>query len=307
MNIRYVLHNDIDKIKWDACIDVSRNSLIYAKSFYLDIMSAGWGAFILDDYHAVMPLTCHTKWGITYLRQPHFTQQLGIFGTQKFDEKLSSIFLKKASEIFDFIEINLNYANEVGEPFGRKCNLVLPLNIAFTETRKGFRKDLVTKAINAKLTYNSSDDIEMAISAFIKNYSQKLKHVKRKSYQDLHRLCVQLKLNDQLLIRKVNAPDGKLLTVSIFCKDKKRIYYLLSSSDVDGRAVDSNAFLLHEIIKEFSEQNLLFDFEGSEIPSIQSFFKKFGPIEQSYPFIRLNNLPPWKKLIKKWYDTIKNS
>lgn len=305
MNIRYVLHNDIDKTKWDACVDEADNSLIYAKSFYLDIMSPGWDALIVEDYDALMPLTSNKKLGITYLRQPHFTQQLGIFGKQKFDKKLTGLFLKKANEIFDFIEINLNYANAVDESFTKKCNLVLPLNNPFSETKKLFRKDLVTKAINAKLTYHSSDDIEMAISIFIKNYSQKLNHVKRKNYQDLHRLCIQLKMNDQLLIRKVNSPDGKLLTVSIFCKDKKRIYYLLSASDIDGRAVDSNAFLLHEIIREFSEQNLLFDFEGSEIPSIQSYFKKFGPIEQSYPFVRINNLPAWKKLIKKWYDTFK--
>ncbi|MEO6134984.1 MAG: hypothetical protein ABIP35_07515 [Ginsengibacter sp.] len=305
MNIRYVRHKDIDKTKWDACIDEADNSLIYANSFYLDIMSPGWDALIADDYHAVMPLTCNKKWGIAYLRQPHFTQQLGIFGKQRIDENLTGLFLKAANGIFDFIEINLNYANKVGETFTRKCNLVLPLNRPFTETKKSFRKDLVTKAVNAKLTYDFSDNIELAIATFIKNYSQKLNHVKRKSYQDLHRLCVQLKLNDQILIRKVNASDGKLLTISIFCKDKKRIYYLLSASDIDGRAVDSNAFLLHEIIKEFSEQNLLFDFEGSEIPSIQSFFKKFGPIEQSYPFVRINNLPAWKKLIKKWYDTFK--
>ena len=307
MNISYVLHIDIDKIKWDTCLDNADNSLIYARSFYLDIMSPGWDALILDDYEAVMPLTENKKWGIAYLRQPHFTQQLGIFGNRVFDENLTGIFLKTAAEIFDFIEINLNYANEAGRSFAKKCNLVLPLNKPFSETKKLFRKDLVTKAINAKLSYASSEDIEMAISTFIKNYSHKLNHIKHRSYQDLRRLCVQLKLNGQLLIRKVSAPDGKLLTVSIFCNDKKRIYYLLSASDSEARAVDSNAFLLHEIIKEFSEQDLLFDFEGSEIPSIQSFFKKFGPAEQPYPFIQINQLPLWKKAIKKWYDLFKYS
>ena len=37
VNIKYVKHKDIDKVKWDACIDNAPNALIYAYSYYLDV------------------------------------------------------------------------------------------------------------------------------------------------------------------------------------------------------------------------------------------------------------------------------
>ena len=55
--IKYLQHKEIDKAKWDACIDQASNGLIYAYSFYLDCMAKHWDALVLNDYEAVMPLT----------------------------------------------------------------------------------------------------------------------------------------------------------------------------------------------------------------------------------------------------------
>ena len=57
MNIAYLSNKNIDKQKWDRCIDMASNGLIYAYSFYLDAMSKHWDALILNDYEIVMPLT----------------------------------------------------------------------------------------------------------------------------------------------------------------------------------------------------------------------------------------------------------
>ena len=76
--IKYFLHNKIDLVKWDSCIDQSLNGIVYAKSYYLNNMSPDWNALILGDYEAVMPVTWRKKWQIKYLAQPAFTQQLGL-------------------------------------------------------------------------------------------------------------------------------------------------------------------------------------------------------------------------------------
>ena len=355
VNIRYVKHTDIDKVKWDACIHNAPNGLIYAYSYYLDIMSKNWDALILskgllseNDYEAVMPLTQNKKFGISYLRQPAFTQQLGIFGHVHFDNDLTEQFINKALELFLFIEINLNYANEYKKgasqilanwwrrqpgraavggvstahikmnetkiwnaPYKKfpvkKCNLILDLNQPFEVIKKSFRSDLVKKATSAHLIYKPSDNIEEAIKLFKHNYSKKIPHVTEKNYEALLQLCVLLKSKEQLLVRKVNSSNGNLLSITIFFKDNRRIYYILSTTLPGGRDYDANAFLLHEVIKEFSNQKLLFDFEGSDIPSIQFFLKKFGPAEQPYHFVRINKLPFLKRWIKKIYNIYKYS
>jgi len=61
--IQYLTNHEIDKVKWDECINSASNGLIYAYSFYLDHMSKHWDALVLGDYNAVMPLTWNKKYG----------------------------------------------------------------------------------------------------------------------------------------------------------------------------------------------------------------------------------------------------
>jgi hypothetical protein len=301
LKISYLQHENIDKKKWDDCIAHANNSLIYAYSYYLDAMSENWDALVMNDYEVVMPLTWNKKFGIRYLRQPAFTQQLGMFGNVLFDKNVTELFINKALEIFSFAEINLNYANEFKE---KKCNLILPLNRPFTEIEKSFRKDFVNKIKNTDLIYKPSDDVGKNIQIFKENHDGKIK-ISAKAYHHWFQACNVLKKKEQLLIRKVNSPNGELLSTALFLKDSRRIYYVMSTTLPSGRKQQSNYFLLYQMIKEFSEQNLIFDFEGSEIPSIKLFFSKFGAIEQSYSFVRINRLPFWERWMKNGYDYLK--
>lgn len=304
MKITYLSHENIDKEKWDRCIKNAANGLIYAYSYYLDMMSYNWAALIMNDYEAVMPLTWNKKFGISYLFQPSFTQQSGIFGNLPFENNLTEAFINKALERFPFIEINLNYANEYKNAAAIKCNLILPLQKSFDELEKSFRKDLVKKVRNNQLIYAPSDEVEKAIELFRKNYSERI-NTPKNSFEHTRQLFILLKNKGQLFIRQVSSPEGKLHAMAIFLNDSRRIYYIMSTTLQAGRESEANYFLLYNVIKEFSEQNLVFDFEGSQIPSINFFFKKFGAIEQPYPFVRINKLPLWKRWIKKKYDHYK--
>jgi hypothetical protein len=304
LKISYIKHARIDKKKWDHCIDNSANGLIYAYSFYLDAMSENWDALISNDYEIVMPLTWKKKWGIKYLYQPAFTQQLGIFGNYSSTENITESFIDTALEIFPFAEINLNYANECQRLAQKNCNLILPLNRPFAEIEKYFRKDFVKKIQSNHLKYEVSDNVEKTINLFRQNYSTRI-HASQNDYDNFSKLCLLLQDKNQLFLRKVSSAKGELLASVIFFKDRRRIYYIMSATLQEGRKLQANYFLLHHLIKEFSEQNLIFDFEGSEIPSIQAFFKKFGAIEQSYPSLKINHLTGWQKEFKKLYDQYK--
>ncbi len=73
VEIKYLTYQQINKIKWDACIDKAGNGLVYGYSFYLDAMAKNWDALVLsagpggNDYKAVMPLTWNKKYSILYL------------------------------------------------------------------------------------------------------------------------------------------------------------------------------------------------------------------------------------------------
>ena len=304
MNISYIKHAQIDKKKWDHCIANAANSLIYAYSYYLDVMSENWDALILNDYEIVMPLTWNKKFGISYLRQPAFTQQLGIFGNSSFTDNITEPFIDKALKLFSFAEINLNYANEYKGSGEKKCNLILSLNRPFADIEKSFRKDFVKNIKSNDLKYQDSEEIEKTVQLFKENYSARI-HASQNDYDHFLKLCLILKNKEQLFLRKVSTADGKLFACAIFFKDNRRIYYIMSVTLPEGRKQQANYFLLYHVIKDFSEQNLIFDFEGSEISAIQLFFKKFGAIEQSYLSLKINHLTGWQKRIKKLHDSYK--
>ncbi|WP_373942482.1 hypothetical protein OEG92_04340 [Polaribacter sejongensis] len=70
--IQYVKRKDLNILKYDACIENSIQSRIYAFSWYLDIVADNWDVLVLGDYKAVMPLPWKQKYFIKYITQPFF-------------------------------------------------------------------------------------------------------------------------------------------------------------------------------------------------------------------------------------------
>ena len=283
---------------WDKCVTNSPNGLIYAQSAYLDAMSPGWAALVYKDYEAIMPLTRKRKAGISYLAQPPFSQQLGIISPAKVEEGMVRNFIDQASTKYSFIEINLNFLNQYSGS-QNKCNLVLDLAPSFDLIKNNFRKDLLHASLGRQLIIEKGEDYEEVIQFFRKNYPDRIPHLKNRDFKNFSRVCQQLLDKSGLFVRKVTTKDGEVLACALFFKDEKRIYYMLAASNTAGRKYNATAYLLYEVIKEFSGSPYIFDFEGSSLPSIQFFFKKFGPLEQSYPAVRINNLPGIFKVLKK--------
>jgi hypothetical protein len=292
---------EIDKQKWDSCINNCGFGLIYARSFYLDIMSPNWRALVVNDYQFVMPLTCKKKFGISYLYQPAFTQQLGVFGEEIPGDDLIKSFLRKASTFFKFAEINLNYKNNIDDFSKRKTNLILPLPKAFDQIENNFRRDFVKNISKNQLSYSADHEFTTTIELFKEVKSGKIR-LSNNNYIRFCQLCSEIKKRGGLLVRKIHSREGKLLSSAILFKDNRRIYYILSATNLEGRKMEANYFLLYHLIKEFSNQDLIFDFEGSDIQPIQFFFKKFGAIEQPYGFVKWNRLPFIPGKIKEFID-----
>jgi hypothetical protein len=84
MSIRYLQRPQIDPIKWNESVLKSRIPQAYALFDYLDkITNNQWSALVYGDYEAVFPLPMREKFGIRYVVQPVFCQQLGGFGSTK--------------------------------------------------------------------------------------------------------------------------------------------------------------------------------------------------------------------------------
>jgi len=296
--IRYIKRKDIDTQKWDACIDSASNGLIYAYSFYLDAMCDNWDALVLDDYKAVMPLPWRKKWGFKYVYRPAFTQQLGVFGSSHLLTD-SNIFLQKVAQYFSFGEYFVNY-NNTPQP-QKHCNLILSLNQDYNLIFKKYKTDLknnLKKAYKNDLRFQTSTNYQKAINLYRQLYAPKIMSLSNIDLEKFEGACLILQQNNMLLVREATNQQGELMATALCLKDNRRIYFIASSTLEKGRNLSANHFLLDRLIHEFSEQDLILDFEGSDLSGVKHFYQNFGAIEQPYFFYRWNKLPWPIKLLK---------
>ena len=299
-HIVYVKQSEIDKTKWDDCIAESANGVIYATSNYLDHMARNWDALVMNDYETIMPLTWKTKWGITYLYQPPFTAQLGIFSRDKISELQIEGFLSQIRKQFKFAEIFLNHENAL---VGLKPhdNYVLSLNKTYEQIKQGYKADLkknLKRAGQFELNYLIPTNLIEALRLHQQQYGTRTRHLGADDYTRLENLCQDLYSKGELILRSVDNNKNELLSIALLLKYKKRIYLLESTTTKEGRQLEANHFLLDTLIREFSENDLLLDFVGSDIPGIAHFYKNYGSELEPYPFFYLNRLPWPLRLFK---------
>lgn len=307
MSITYYKYQDIDKPKWDNCITHADNGLLYAQSFYLDAMAANWDALVLNDYEAVMPLCWKKKFGIRYLYQPPFIQQMGIFFTNPLTREQQSAFIQLARQKFRFAEITLNYLNDPQLPdpgiqTGQRNNFTLSLDRTYEQLYENY-DPAFTKSLRRikkfEILYVSSVNYQRTIAWYKLLYGSRLPFFPGKSYAAFENVCKKLFKENNVIIRHARSTENKLLASVILLRDEKRLYNVISCISTEGKKLEANYFLYDRIIHEFADTAVMLDFEGSDVEGIAAFYKKFNPGNQPYPFIRYNNLPSYIKIFKR--------
>jgi hypothetical protein len=310
--IRYLRHQDIDKAKWDECINKSLNSFIYAYSWYLDIVCPGWGCLAEGDYMTVFPLTARTKFGISYLYQPYFTQQLGVFSQSPVSEVNIRDFLNSIPSEFKFIEICVN--NDISKLKSRKSkvksnlNLELDLNKSYQDIYENYStnaKRNLGKASKASITLKKLTDIDLIIDLFSNNKGKEINNLKKCHYltlKNLVKVCVE---KGRGIIYGVYTSENKLCAGMVILKSGKRNIFLFSGSDEISRNNGAMFFMIDNLIKELAGRNEILDFEGSNDKNLANFYKGFGAKEKFYYLIMKNSLPLHIRIFFKIYKYLR--
>jgi hypothetical protein len=300
--IHYLHHKEIDKDKWDQCIENAGNGLVYAYSYYMDHMAKHWDALVMDDYELVMPLTWNSKYGIAYLYQPFLTAQLGVFGNGINEKKLEA-FLDAIPTKFRYWDIYLNHANAYN---GIKYNLyprsnyILSLKPPSDQLYKNYRENVqrnIKKSQQAGARIEKNFDVEKVIGLALKQmlFSSKEAKDNVNRFRELYKyLCSR----NMALTYGVVTTHGALVASCVFFKSHGRAYYILVGNHPDGKTLGASHALIDAFIRDHAGQDLLLDFEGSDIPSLAFFYSSFGATEQKYAGLRENKLPFYLRWMK---------
>jgi Acetyltransferase (GNAT) domain len=305
--IAFLSYSRIDKARWDTCVKNSPQFLIYGLSWYLDIVSPQWDALILGDYEAVMPLTWQRKWGVKYLSQPLFAQQLGVFGTANYND-----FLQIACRYFP---LNVHYSLQqstishtsyfISHTFFNThiLDLSQPYSYINEKCYNNDRRQNLKRANKVGWTLLMSGDINPLISLFEQNHAQQIEGgVSEKAYPMLNDLFDAIE-KQKLGILYYAVLNGKIEAGVWFVFSGNRIIYLFNAASPVGRQGNARTFLIDYLIRQYANKPYLLDFESPTIESIDSFYASFGAKAASYLQIKWNKLPTiinflWQ--LKKW-------
>ena len=300
--IEYIKRKDLDTNKYDACIENSIQSRIYAFSWYLDIVADNWDVLVLNDYEAVMPIPWRKKFFIKYVYTPLRVLELGVFSFNKVDlEVFSNMLCKKffyANLRFNSENRLINFSEVLTEKQQQYVLLKDDYEIILDNYRKDRKKDL-NKAKKAGLTEEWNDSVENLIHLFKNNVGKRFKGMSVNDYQIMEEIvkrCIDEKKGQVLSIYD---KDKRLVSSGFFIKNNKKISILFSSTDFQNRRNGANSFLIDRAIFKYQEDNDMFSFGGSSIESIAKYFKSFGAETANYYHLGYNNLPIFLKLFKK--------
>ena len=302
-NIRYLGNGEIDRSKWDQCIEMASNGLIYGYSFYLDHMSRGWEALVMDDYRAVMPLTAKKKYGIHYLAQPFLSAQLGLFGQDISGETLQA-FLEAVPSKFRYCDIYLNHGNLFSKQppeIYERVNFVLDLERPYEELEKKYRENIrrnIKRSANAGSYANDSVDISQVIELAASQMRSGSEEIKT-NIQNFRRLYDLLLEKGMAKVYAIVSPGKKVLASPVFFFSHNRAYYILVGNHPDGRTIGASHALIDSFISANAGKNLKLDFEGSDIRNLAFFYSSYGAVEEKYAALKWNRLPFWMKWFKK--------
>ncbi len=284
-------------------MEEASNGLLYGYSFYLDAMSMHWDALVLDDYKAVMPLTYNKKYGVYYLYQPFFTASLGVFGNDITTEIFNS-FLQAIPNKFKYWDIYFNTKNVFTSAqftLHLRTNYVLSLKDTYTNLYHHFRENTkrnIKRCSQLNCSINTDINVKQVI-ILANEQSNKFSPIKAMHYQQFANLYYYLKSKKQAVIYGVQAVTGQLLAAAVFFIDNKRAYYILVGNHPNSKTVGASHALINAFIKDYAGQNLLLDFEGSDIKSLAFFYSSFGASIENYAGIQLNKLPFYMQWFKK--------
>jgi len=290
-------NQEIDRERWDECISRSLNRRVYAFSWYLDIVSPGWGGLVTEDYSSVFPLTSGLKAGVSYLFQPFFAQQLGLFSSVALNKGLSEAFLNAIPSRFRYIDIQLtpDFIPETkGGELIPRLNHELSLKASYDELSAAYSQNTKRNIRKARESgVNTGRNLRTAdlVTLFRSNFGEREGKLGTVHYARMERLMETSISMGTGTARAAYDESGLLSAAAFFLQDADRVYFLFAASSAEARENGAMFLLIDTFIKENAGKAMVLDFEGGNDENLGRFYKSFGAVAVTYRRLLINRLP----------------
>lgn len=311
--LRYLPNSQINYQQWDACVEASPQAIVYGLSWYLDVVSPGWAGLVEEQsgrYLTVMPLPEASKIGITYLRQPFFAQQLGLFSVR--DQAAWTGALDQVLHHYALIsKYSFNTGNgqlafpadpqlQVQAHYTHHLDLSPPYETLCRQYSRDRRLNLA-RARKAGLQVVESEDIRPLIALFRADAANRITGgAAEASYRILEDLFRVLKQKGLAQLCYTRTAGGEWDAGCLFVHYGGKIIYLFNAASVEGRRRNGRSLMIDRVIRQYAGQPYVFDFESpAAVASIIRVYRGFGSRPVPFYTIRCNHLPAPIRWVKQ--------
>lgn len=290
--IKRIKYKDIDFVKYSTCLENSVQRKYSATKDFLDISSnKNWEILVYKDYEAIMPVPFVIKFGIKFVHNPMLCQQLGIFSAHD-SVVVNDLFIKYLHENYLVKVYNFNDTN--------KFSLDLKLRKNFIIYPDRYENVYAKYSPKRKRKLRADEDV------LAKTRIKEISYLEGKEFIQANILGANKEKNIRLFMEIFNRMykanltqfsafyfENTLTNIIVTYQDKKTIALLGTFNDKNYVKLSGASLLIDDIIKK-NITTKSFDFEGSELPNVEEFFRGFRPELKPYPTIVFST----KELVK---------
>lgn len=291
--MKFLERKHIDTKKWDERIAQSAVENIFQYSWYLDQCAENWEALVTDNYQTVLPIPYTKKLGVKRFYPAPFTREYDIIGNEfGWNEAIAAIKNHVGQITFR------NKSNQLLAAAVERKHQYLYLNENFTAAFRTNARRQIKKG-HKQFQIETGANPKELIALFEEHVAHKIDSI---SGEDLKKLSglMQIALKNghgELLFAKNEA--GKLVAGGFFLKDKKKITYLKGAASNEAKKQGAMYALFDFAMKRYANDYHTFDFGGSDVENVATFYKKFGAQDRIYYHYNLDQTPFWFKTLKK--------
>jgi hypothetical protein len=288
MEVKYLDRTEIDRNAWNECVKSGSLNWVYAYFEYLDgVCYEQWGALVAFEgtkYAGVFPLPFRKKWGIYYVYQPYFCQQLGVFGNFEILQNHgfnTAAFLKLIPR--KFLRVHLAVHSFCGnlENVPRRPNYVIPAGFTPDEFNKDARKNL--KSLEG-LVYRETSDLWKVLEIYDTAWGRENMFTWANTYEGFEQALQKLSPASYYAFNAIK--NDQVIGAAIFLISGDRIHYVCGAPTSEGREIGIIHGIINHVCEKYFSHKI--DLEGSSIPTVAQFYKKFNPMEEHFFRIEQN-------------------
>lgn len=314
-----------DYLLWDDFVDNSPQNTIYGKSWYLATLQCSFQILAVVENQEILAGIVLTKDGRNHFANPYLGKYLGIYfadfkGTTYNQEtkrrKATNLLLTKLTKLPTF-----NYF------FHPQFTTYFPFYLKNFDSRLRYSywinlKDQSLATIRANFHTKLRSEIKFAeqqhfqitqtisIDTFVYICQQTFLQKGAKfpfTISFLKNYCQELVAKKILQLTGVKDEQGRVMAVVGILRTPQTSTLILSGFDKNVMQRGANEYLIYDSIQRAKRQSDFFDFEGSMIQEIESFYRKFGGEYTPYLNVYKNSMKQFLlNKLRTWYSSIMN-